>query len=326
MHKPLLALGLATTALFSLPSPAAAASSTQVNLVVPYPAGGGSDFIARTLAPVLAEALGQNIIVENLGGAGGALGSHRVLQRPADGHTLLLGSPNEVILAPAVNKALEYKAEDFQLVGAATQTSQVLVARPSLEAPDIKALLEQAKAPSAEPISYGSVGIGSLYHVTGAMLASETHSDMFHVPYRGAAPLVQDLIGGQVDIAFLPLAGNVLGLIQDKKLKALGIAQTERNPLAPDIPTLGEVDPQLANFHYPTWAGLLVRAGTPDEALVRLQTALGKALADPKVRTSIRDSGSGVAEPPSLEQSRRFYEQETSLFRKIVSDKHISVD
>src|SRR3546814_5666196 len=122
---------------------------------------------------------------ENVSGAGGAVGSHSVLKRPADGHTLLLGSPNEVILAPAVNKALAYKAEDFRLIGPATVTSQVLVARPTLKAAGIKELLASAKGPSAEPISYGSVGIGSLYHVTGTVLAAETGSNMFHVQYRG---------------------------------------------------------------------------------------------------------------------------------------------
>ncbi|NGM86211.1 tripartite tricarboxylate transporter substrate binding protein [Parapusillimonas sp. SGNA-6] len=326
MIKPLLALGLAGSALFTLLQPAAAQSSAPVSIVVPYPAGGGSDFIARTLAPVLAEALGRNLIVENLGGAGGAVGSHRVLQRPADGGTLLLGSPNEVILAPAVNKALDYKAEDFRLIGPATVTSQVLVGRSNLEVGSIKELLDQARKPGAQPVSYGSVGIGSLYHVTGAVLAAETGANMFHVPYRGAAPLVQDLIGGQVDISFLPLAGNVLGLIKEGKLKPLGVAQADRNPLAPDIPTLAELDPRLKDFRYPTWAGLLVKAGTPDAEVVRLQAALAKALADPKVRTAIEGSGSSVAEPMLLEQADNFYASETAQFRKIVADNQISVD
>jgi len=326
MIKPLLAFGIAGSALFSFTQPAVAQSSTQTSIVVPYPAGGGSDFIARPVAPALADALGQNIIVENLSGAGGAVGSNRLLQRPADGHTLLLGSPNEVILAPAVNKALSYKAEDFRLVGPVTTTSQVLVGRSSLEAATITELLDNAKASSAKPISYGSVGIGSLYHVTGTVLASETGTDMFHVPYRGAAPLVQDLMGGQVDISFLPLAGNVLGLIMDGKLKPLGVAQAERNPLAPSIPTLAEVDPRLKNFLYPTWAGLLVKADTPDAEVARLQAALAKVLADPKVKAGIEGSGSGVAKPLNVEQADAFYAQETALFRKIVSDNKISVE
>jgi tripartite-type tricarboxylate transporter receptor subunit TctC len=326
MIKPLLALGLVGSTLISLLQPAAAQPSTQTSIVVPYPAGGGSDFIARTLAPTLAEALGQNIIVENLSGAGGAVGSNRLLQRPADGHTLLLGSPNEVILAPAVNKALDYKAEDFRLVGPVTVTSQVLVGRSNLEAKNIAELLDKAKMPDAKPVSYGSVGIGSLYHVTGAVLAAETGANMFHVPYRGAAPLVQDLIGGQVDVSFLPLAGNVLGLIKEGKLKPLGVAQAERNPLAPEIPTLAEVDPRLKNFLYPTWAGLLVKAGTPDAQVARLQAALAKALADPKVKAGIEGSGSSVAKPLNLEQADAFYTRETAQFRKIVADNKISVD
>jgi len=326
IKKSMLALGLAGSALFSILPPAAAIAAGQTTIVVPYPAGGGSDFIARTIAPVLAQALGETVIVENLSGAGGAVGSHKLLQRSADGRTLLLGSPNEVILAPEVNKAVNYKAEDFQLIGPVTETSQVLVARTTLEAASIKDLLKQAKVPSAEPISYGSVGIGSLYHVTGAALAGATGANMFHVPYRGAAPLVQDLMGGQVDISFLPLAGNVLGLIKEGKLKALGVAQAARNPLAPEIPTLGEVDPELKSFNYPTWAGLLVKAGTPDADLARVQAALAKALADPKVKAGIEASGSGLARPISLDKAKAVYAQETALFRKIVADRQIRVE
>lgn len=326
MIKPLIALGLAGSALLTVMAPATALAAGQTTIVVPYPAGGGSDFIARTIAPVLAQALDENVIIENLSGAGGAVGSHRLLQRPADGRTLLLGSPNEVILAPAINKAVNYKAEDFQLLGPVTETSQVLVARSTLEAGSIKELLKQARDPSAKPVSYGSVGIGSLYHVTGAALAAATGSNMFHVPYRGVAPLVQDLMGGQVDISFLPLAGSVLGLINEGKLKVLGVAQAKRNPLAPNIPTLGEIDPELKSFNYPTWAGLLVKAGTPDAEMTRLRAALAKALADPKVKAGIEASGSSIAKPASQAEAEAFYAQETKLFRKIVADRQIRVE
>lgn len=305
---------------------ALAQAPAQTNMIVPYPAGGGSDFIARTLAPSLSKSLGQNIIVENVGGAGGAIGSQRILQHPNDGHTLLLGSPNEVMLAPAVNKAITYKAEDFRLIGPATETSLVLVGRPSLKAADIKELLQQAQGPNATPITYGSVGIGSLYHVVGEVLTTDAKANLTHVPYRGMAPLVTDLMGGVIDIAFLPLAGNVLGLIKDGKIKTFGIAQARRNHLVPDIPTLGEIDPQLKNFIYPTWAGILVRGNTPDAEVVRLQAALAKALTDPKVKQSIEATGSEVAKPMNLEQANAFYKEQTELFRKIVNDHKIQVN
>ena len=324
ISKPL--LGAACLAAACVAPTAAAQSDGQMSIVVPYPPGGGSDFIARTIAPVMARALDRNIIVENLSGAGGAVGSNRVLQRPADGRTLLLGSPNEVILAPEVNSALEYKAEDFRLIGAATYTSQVLVGRTSLNAADAGVLLDQARKAKSDPISYGSVGIGSLYHVTGEVLAAETGGNLFHVPYRGVAPLVQDLMGGQVDISFLPMAGSVLSLIRENKLKAYGVAQTERNPLAPDIPTLSESAPELKDFHYPTWAGLLARADTPDEEVRALQAALAQALADPQVRSAIEASGSAAADAVDLEQAKTQYEQETTLFRKIVTEHAISVN
>jgi tripartite-type tricarboxylate transporter receptor subunit TctC len=137
---------------------------------------------------------------------------------------------------------------------------------------------------------------------------------------------VQDLMGAQVDISFLPLAGNVLGLIRDKKIKTYGIAESKRNPLAPEIPTLGEVAPELKGFHYPTWAGLLVRAETPDEEVRVLQDALKQALEDPQVRTAIEASGSGVATPLTVQQAVDQYSRETAQFRKIVADRSIAVN
>lgn len=319
-------LGSLGLALACVTSTAGAQNGAPISLVVPYPPGGGSDFVARTIAPVMSQALNRTIVVENLSGAGGAIGSQRVLQRPADGQTLLLGSPNEVILAPAVNQALDYKPDDFRLVGPATVTSQVLVGRTDLPAENAADLIELARKDTGAGISYGSVGIGSLYHVTGAVLAKQTGGNFFHVPYRGAAPLVQDLMGSQVDIAFLPMAGNVLSLIRDGKLKVFGIAQAERNPLAPEIPTLGEAAPALKDFDYPTWAGLLVRADTPDDVTASLQQAMAKALADPKVREAIEASGSGVGSPLNLEQASAKYRDETRQFLTIVKDQDISVN
>lgn len=323
-HQLLGTLGLALSCIMNT---AAAQSTAPIHLIVPYPPGGGSDFVARTIAPEMSKALNRTIVIENLSGAGGAIGSQRVLQRNPDGNTLLLGSPNEVILAPAVNTALDYKAEDFRLIGPATITSQVLVARPTLDVKNADELIRMARTTSDKAgISYGSVGIGSLYHVTGAVLAEQTGGHFFHVPYRGAAPLVQDLMGGQVDIAFLPLAGNVLSLIREGKLKALGIAEKERNPLAPEIPTLGESVPELAAFHYPTWAGILVRANTPDDITTQLQEALAHALKDPKIREAIQASGSSVGTPFNLQQAADQYRQESAQFQQIVNTQKIAVN
>ena len=187
-------------------------------------------------------------------------------------------------------------------------------------------LLAHARQATKDGVSYGSVGIGSLYHVTGEVLASETKANLFHVPYRGVAPLVQDLMGGQVDISFLPMAGSVLGLIRENKIKAYGVAQKERNPLAPEIPTLGESAAELKDFDYPTWAGLLVRSDTPDAVVSALQEALAHALNDPKVRSAIESSGSATAQPLNVEQAKLEYERDTALFREIVRGHAIKVE
>ncbi len=326
MFRTIASLSLALFITFGGQTSPLAQTASQINLIVPYPAGGGSDFLARTVAPELEKSLGKRIIVENIGGAGGALGSRKVLQHDPDGTTLLLGSPNEVILAPAVNQAITYKAEEFRLISPISLTSLILVARPDLPIADIQALLDHARQKNVDPVSFGSVGIGSLYHVVGEVLAEQTNANLIHVPYRGVAPLVQDLIGGQVDIAFLPLAGSVLSLVQEGKLKAFGVAQDERNPLAPDVPALSEIAPELKNFSYPTWAGILVAASTPDSIVASLQTALTDALSSEKVKTGIQASGSGVSEGMNLDQARDFYRKETLLFQEIVAKNKIQVN
>ena len=197
---------LAALSLCVLPSIAAAQTfpAKPVNLMVPYPAGGLSDVIARLVERPLGKALNQMVIVENLGGVGGAIGAQKVLQSPADGLYLYQGSPNELILAPMALQAVKYKAEDFRFVQMVGSFPMAVLARKGLPANNIDELVALAKkqAAAGKPLTYGSVGIGSFYHVVGAHVAHTIGTEMTHVPYKGGAPLLLDMGGDMVDLTF----------------------------------------------------------------------------------------------------------------------------
>ena len=172
--------------------------SKPISLVVPYPAGGPSDFFARKLQPDAAAKLGQPMIIENIGGAGGAIGMSKLVHAPADGYTLSAGSPMELVLAPMAIQGVKYKSEDFKLVAQFTTTTTILVVRNSLNVKTVDELLALARKNTDKPLSYGSVGPGSLYHLIGEKFSQVTKLQMLHVPYKGIAPLLSDLMGGQI--------------------------------------------------------------------------------------------------------------------------------
>lgn len=230
----------------------AAAASAQgfpsklITMVVPYPASGPSDFIARQIQPDLTKLLGQTIIVDNVGGVGGALGIQKVLQAPADGHTMVMASPMELILAPLGMAAVKHKPEDTRLAGLLVKATMILLGRKDLPANTVDELIEASKNPGAKELSYGSVGAGSMYHLVAETFSRQTGLKMLHVPYEGAAPLPTDLMGGQIDLVFMPLAGNVGSLIKEGKVKAYGVAAKQPHPLFPALPALtaGKQQPQ----------------------------------------------------------------------------------
>ena len=174
-----------------------------VNLMVPYPAGGPSDAIARIMNTPLGKELGQQVLVENLGGVAGALAAQKVLSAPADGQYIFQGSPNEVILSPLANAAVKLKAEDFRLVHPVADAVMVFVTRKDLPVSSVDELIALARKSADKPLTYGSVGIGSLYHLILEQAQAQTRVQLNHVPYKGNAPLLQDIAGGQVDFAVL---------------------------------------------------------------------------------------------------------------------------
>lgn len=290
--------------------------SKPLNLVVPYPAGGPSDAIARIFNTALGKELGQTVLVENVGGVSGALAAQKVLSAPADGYNLFQGSPNEVILAPIANAAVRLKAEDFRLLQPVTDGVMVLVVRKDLAASNADELIALAKKPGAAPLTYGSVGIGSLYHLVIESMQQRTGTTFTHVPYKGNAPLLQDIAGGQVDFAVLIYSAGMGALADQGRLKVIGQLGARRSELLANVPAVNEGQ-ALKDFAFRTWSGYMLPRSTPEPVVQRLHDALGRALADPGVRAQLAAQTMLPSPVMSLPDATRFYEAETAAYRGI---------
>lgn len=292
-----------------------------VNLMVPYPAGGLSDVIARVVERPLAKTLGQMVIVENLGGVGGAIGAQKVLNAPADGQYLYQGSPNELILAPMALQAVKYKAEDFRLVQMIGSFPMAVLARKGLAANNIDELVALAKkqAAAGKPLTYGSVGIGSFYHVVGAHFAHTIGAEMTHIPYKGGAPLLQDMGGDAVDLAFFVVGDQTIGLADQGRLKVLATLAPQGKVEAEFLrkfPTVSD-SKSVKNFAFNTWTGYFVRKDTPEPVAQALNKALTTAMSDPAARAQLEKLGGSVPAMLSLADAAREYEAQTARFRTI---------
>lgn len=287
-----------------------------ITMVVPYPAGGPSDFIARQIQPEMTRLLGQQILVDNIGGVGGALGIQKVLQAPPDGHAMVMASPMELILAPIGLAAVKHKPEDLRLAGVLVKTTMIMLGRKDLPANTVDELVALARKPGAKDLSYGSVGAGSMYHLVAETFSRQTGVKMLHVPYKGAQPLLTDLMGGQIDIVFMPLAGNVGGLIKEGRVKAFGIAAKAPHPLFADIPALA-TSKTLQNFEFDLWAGIEVPKATPDAVVDKLNKAIAQALQNPDIRKAYESTGNEVGKPMTPAELDKLYNAEIARYQGI---------
>jgi tripartite-type tricarboxylate transporter receptor subunit TctC len=290
--------------------------SKPVNLMVPYPAGGPSDAIARIFFNPLGKELGQQVLVENLGGVSGALAAQKVLAAPADGHFIFQGSPNEVILSPLANAAVKLKAEDFRLVHPVADAVMVFVTRKDLGVNSVDELIALARKSSDKPLTYGSVGVGSLYHLILENVQAQTGVKLAHVPYKGNAPLLQDIGGGQVDFAVLVYSAAMGALADQGRLKVIGQLGAQRSELLKDLPAAAESQ-ALKGFSYKIWTGFMVPKSTPEDVVTRLHAAIGKTLQDPAVRTQLAAQTQVASAPMTLAESAKFFEAETARYRTI---------
>jgi tripartite-type tricarboxylate transporter receptor subunit TctC len=287
-----------------------------VNLMVPYPAGGPSDAVARIFNTALGKELGQQVLVENLGGVSGALAAQKVLAAPPDGYYVFQGSPNEVILSPLANAAVKLKTEDFRLVHPVADAVMVFVARKDLPVTNVDELIALARQSADKPLTYGSVGQGSLYHLILENVQAITGVKLAHVPYKGNAPLLQDIGGGQVDFAVLVYSAAMGALAEQGRLKVIGQLGAQRSELLKTVPAVSEGQ-ALKNFSYKIWTGFMVPRNTPEDVVGRLHAAIGRTLQDPAVRAQLAAQTQLPSPAMTLAESARFMEAETARYRGI---------
>jgi tripartite-type tricarboxylate transporter receptor subunit TctC len=293
-----------------------------IRLIVPYPPGGPTDLVGRSIGQKLTEAWGQQVIVENRAGAASAVGTEVAARAPADGYTLLLGTSAGFCVNPALGGKLPYDPErDFSPITLLVVNPQILVVHPSMPVNSVKTLIALAKRRPGQ-INYASVGNASPQHLGMEMLKSMTSIDMVHVPYKGTAPAVTDILAGNVSLMFNSMP-SVLPQARAGRLRGLAVSSAKRSAAAPDIPTVAEAG--VPGFDYVTWYGLFAPAGTPREIVSRLNAQVAKILAEPELAK--RFAGQG-AEPlsNSPDQLAQYRRAEYERWRKLIATMKLKME
>jgi tripartite-type tricarboxylate transporter receptor subunit TctC len=290
--------------------------------IVPFPAGGGTDIIARTLGQKLAEAWGQQVIVDNRPGSGGTLGLAAAAKSPADGYTLVLAQTANVALAPAVYAKLPYDPQaDLAPVTLVLSTPFVLVAHPSVPAKNVRELVALARA-RPDDLSFGSSGNGTLSHLSGEMIKTMAGVRLLHVPYKGVPLALSDLYSGRIALYVSPIP-PMLAPARDGRVKAIGVTGTQRSNAFPGVPTLAESG--LPGYEATNWYGAMVPARTPQDIVAKLNAELTRILRLPDVRSRFQDEGGDVT-PTTPEQFAAFIAHELPRWAKIVKASGARVD
>jgi len=256
-----------------------------VRLVVPFPPGGPTDIVARPVAQSLSKNLGQQVIVDNRGGAGGNIGADAVVKSAADGYTLLMGTVGTHAINASLYKKLTFDpVKDFAPVSLVAQAAVVLVVHPSLPAKTLNEFIALAKSKRGE-ITFGSAGAGSPGHLTGELFKDMARVDLMHVPYQGSAPAISDLLGGQIQAMFDPIQAT-LSHVKAGKLRMLGVSSSKRSAALPDVPTIAEAG--VPGFETTAWWAVFAPAATPTEIITRLNTEIVKVMRSPDLNERLR--------------------------------------
>ncbi|AKJ30225.1 Bug family tripartite tricarboxylate transporter substrate binding protein [Caldimonas brevitalea] len=303
-------------------APAAEWPTHPLTLMVPFPAGGGTDAYARPLAAVLSRQLAQQVLVVNHGGAGGTLGAAVAAKAAPDGHTYLLGAVHHAI-APSVYAKLGYDIEtDFRPIGLVSHPPQVIVVNPArVPVNDLQGLIEYVRRRPGK-LNFGSAGTGTSHHLAGELFKQQTRTFMTHIPYRGAGPALQDLVGGQLDLMFDGL-GSSAPHIKSGRLRPLAVAAERRAAAFPDLPTT--VEAGLPAYRVSTWYGLWGTGEVPDDTVARMQAALRQALNTQELRSAWTALGT---DSPDLygDAFGRFVHTEIARWRDVVKHSALKLD
>jgi tripartite-type tricarboxylate transporter receptor subunit TctC len=312
--KSFLNAALLSAAYLTAAGPASAQDypNKRVTIVVPFSAGGSTDTVARVLAAKLQAELGQPFIVENKPGASGNIAGEYVARSNPDGYTLFMGTSTSIANLSLFKKLNYDMMKDFVPVSQAVHTPLVLIANNNVPANSIAELIKHAKESNGK-ISYGSAGSGTSQHLGGVMFERLAGVQMLHVPYKGAAPAVTDLIGGQIDIMFAPLVDG-LPYIKTGKVKALGLTTPKKNAQVPNVAPISTV---LPGFDVATWNGIFAPAATPPKVVAKLSAAIGKIMRQPETRKTVEEQGSEpIGSTP--DEFKKFVANEAVIWRKLV--------
>jgi tripartite-type tricarboxylate transporter receptor subunit TctC len=293
-----------------------------VRLVVTYPPGGNTDLVARALAQKLGAALGQQVVVDNRGGAGGILGTLITAHAAPDGYTIMLGTSAGMVTNPLLSKDLAYDpVRDFAPVSMVVIVPQLLVTNPQLPAKSIRELIALAKAKPGY-LNAGSSGIGTPNHLGTELLKWLAGVDIVHVPYKGGGAAITDLIGGQIQMAFSSVPA-VLPHIRAGRLNALGVGSAKRSPALPQIPTIAEAG--VPGYEYTTWYGIFAPARTPPALVARLNAEIVKVMSAPEMNERFVSQGGDPA-PSSADELRRYMAEESARWAKTIKAAGIRVE
>jgi tripartite-type tricarboxylate transporter receptor subunit TctC len=293
-----------------------------VHLVVPFPAGGGADNLARLIMPRVSRALGQPIIIENKAGAGGNVGAELVAHAAPDGYTLLYGTNGTHSINVSLYRELRFDpVKDFAPVSRMTEIAAMLVVNPQLPVNSVTELIRYAKVNPGK-LNFASAGNGTTSHLSGEMFKTMAGIDIVHVPYRGGALAVTDLIAGQVQM-MIDVMPNVYPLAKDGRVRGVAVSTAQRFPSAPELPTIAESG--LPGFESSAWDGVLAPAGTPDAVITKVNAAIREALADPELVEALRSRGARPV-PGSPEDFARHIATSTRKWATVVRASGAKID
>ena len=310
-------------AVLSIPLAAAQSYPNRpIRFVITYPPGGTTDFVGRPVAQKMSEILGQQVVVDNRGGAGGVIATMIVAQAPPDGYTLLLGTSSGMLINPLLNPKLPYDGfRDFAPISRTNINPQALVATPSLAANNVKELIAHARANPGK-LNVASSGVGTPNHLGGEMLKYMAKIDIVHVAYKGGGPAMNDLIAGQVQLQFSSIP-TVLGHVKNGRVKMLAIGSARRSPAIPDVPTIAEAG--VPGYEYTTWYGVFGPKGMNKAIVTQLNSAVAKSLTAPDVHQRLMSQGAEPA-PNSPEELTRYMREESGRWAKVIKAANITLD
>ena len=293
-----------------------------IRLVVPFTPGGSTDILARAIGLELTKAWGQSVIIENVPGAGGSIGADKVAKAPADGYTLLMGHIGTLAVNPSLYPNLPYDAvKSFSPVAWVARVPNVLVVHPSVKANTVQELVALAKSRPGQ-LNYGSGGNGSAANLATEYFKVQTGTSMLHIPYRGTAPAVTDLVGGQIQVLFTG-APAVISQIKNGQVRALAVSSPKRVDALPDLPTVAETG--YKDFEADQWYGVVAPAGTPKEIVAKLNAQINLSLNSPELKTRLNNEGA-IATPNTPEVFASLIQREIARWKPVIQSGRVKAD